>query len=433
MIRVAGCLVALGLACSAFGCKSSSESGGDFGSSAIVHAFGRLEPTIKTDAQSPSSRSPAEISGFSGEGLPKGHGQTGGVNLLTGCVDGKDLFLQTDIDGDRGNEQVHALYCAGDEVIHIAWSGDAASGDGGTCYLAWHGVPDGLYRILAGPCGGGGLLVLTLCEDRGGSSGVECRVCQSGDECQTSFPDDVYVADISQEDSNRGDGNLGDGSLGDGFAGDTSGLPDAAGACQGDQDCHDGLVCIGKVCTIDPTVVSAGSCLTCTGDEGCDPGLKCLPVGASKHCLLDCTTDGDCPRSYICYAASSSNKSCLPVSYACPPCAADAPCEAGKVCDMLVSGGTCKVGNPECGSCTYDFDCAAGMRCYKKTGSAKGVCVAGCSDAKPCSGVAKFSCEASEKGVKMCKPLADDSCLVCPPEKPFLSNDGLHPLTSKYY
>jgi hypothetical protein len=197
-----------------------------------------------------------------------------------------------------------------------------------------------------------------------------------------------------------------------------------------DQEGRDGVVqtdSVGtdNVVTDTPVVVTTGACKTCTGDGDCDQGSKCLPVGATKHCLPSCTTDGDCPPSYMCYAASTSSKSCLPATYVCPPCAADEPCEAGKVCDMLASGGACKVGNPECGSCTYDFDCADGMRCYKKTGSPSGVCVAGCSDAKPCADTAKFSCEANEKSVKMCKPLTDDACKACPPEKPFPSDDGL--------
>jgi hypothetical protein len=170
----------------------------------------------------------------------------------------------------------------------------------------------------------------------------------------------------------------------------------------------------------DVPVVIGVDCKACSSDADCGGTAKCLPVGATKHCLSACTDDGDCPRSFICYAASTASKSCLPVSYNCVACAVETPCEANKVCDFVSA--TCKEGNPVCGKCTYDFDCAAGLRCYKTTGSATGACVAECTDSCTDS---DFTCGTTEKGVQLCQPKDPTKCGGCEAPTPFPSPDGL--------
>lgn len=150
------------------------------------------------------------------------------------------------------------------------------------------------------------------------------------------------------------------------------------------------------------------NCKSCTGNADCGSGARCLPVGASKHCLSDCTDDGDCPGGYVCYNASTASKGCLPVSFECQACAFDEPCGSGKVCDFV--SGACKDGKAVCEACTYDFDCKAGLRCLKESGSPTGTCVAECGDARPCADSASFVCGASDRGVMLCQPRDPDTC-----------------------
>jgi len=164
------------------------------------------------------------------------------------------------------------------------------------------------------------------------------------------------------------------------------------------------------------------SCWSCTTDGDCHGGAKCLPVGPAMHCALECVDDGDCPRSYICYASSTASKSCLPVSYNCVACATDTPCDAGKVCDF--TSGICKDGRSVCEHCIYDFDCAEGLRCYKKSGEAVGACVNECSDATPCPATSDATCGTTANGVRLCLPNDPDTCGGCGGATPFPSPDG---------
>ncbi len=165
-------------------------------------------------------------------------------------------------------------------------------------------------------------------------------------------------------------------------------------------------------------------CKSCNNSSDCgtDSRWQCMPVGASRHCLLECVDDGDCPPSYLCYAASTVSKVCLPVSYDCVACAFDTPCPGGKVGNFV--SGACEDGADLCQKCTYDFDCAAGMRCFKTTGSATGACVPGCSDTVSCSDTANFQCEVTGKGVWLCQPKDTSRCGGCPAATPYPSPDG---------
>jgi hypothetical protein len=169
--------------------------------------------------------------------------------------------------------------------------------------------------------------------------------------------------------------------------------------------------------------IPPSKCWGCASDEDCTGDAKCVVVGGSKTCLTPCGNDGDCPRSFICYAASTAGKFCIPVSYNCVECAVDVPCDAGKVCDFV--SGTCKTGNPTCGRCTYDFDCEADLRCYRATGAATGRCVPECSGVTPCADTTNFTCGTTEKGVHLCLPKGPGHCDEgCSPGTPFPSPDG---------
>jgi hypothetical protein len=109
-------------------------------------------------------------------------------------------------------------------------------------------------------------------------------------------------------------------------------------------------------------------------------------------------------------------KACLPVTYSCVACAFDEPCEEGQCCDF--GTGECKDCRGLCDVCMYDFDCAKGLRCFKKSGSATGACVEECADGI-CSDTDNFTCGANASGVMVCHPNGD-GCGECP--------KGLYPL-----
>ncbi len=163
-------------------------------------------------------------------------------------------------------------------------------------------------------------------------------------------------------------------------------------------------------------VVDCKSCLT-AGD--CKTGYTCQPVGAEKHCLRDCNNDGDCLAGYTCYA-SGTQKSCLPISYNCVPCSFDSPCQDGQCCDF--GTGKCKECRDVCFTCTYDYDCAAGLRCFKQLGSATGFCVEECSETE-CTDTARFECSDNGKGVDICQPTTE-GCGGCSEPTPFPFEGG---------
>ena len=168
-----------------------------------------------------------------------------------------------------------------------------------------------------------------------------------------------------------------------------------------------------------PPIEVEVDCKTCTTTVDCGTGYSCQPVGAEKHCLRDCNNDGDCLAAYTCYA-SGTQKSCLPVSYNCVPCSFDAPCQDGQCCDF--GTGQCKDCRGVCFTCTYDYDCAAGLRCYKETGSANGFCVEECSETE-CTDTARFECSDNGKGVDICQPTTE-GCGGCSEPTPFPFEGG---------
>jgi hypothetical protein len=173
-----------------------------------------------------------------------------------------------------------------------------------------------------------------------------------------------------------------------------------------------------------PDAIPPSECWGCASDEDCTGDAKCVVIGGSKTCLTSCVDDGDCPRSFICYAATTAGKICLPVSFSCAACIVDNSCQAGgKVCDFVSA--TCKTGNPTCGRCTYDFDCEQDLRCYRATGAATGRCVPECSGATPCADSSTFACGTTERGVHLCIPKDPGRCAEgCSPGAPFPSPDG---------
>ncbi|MBP7161524.1 hypothetical protein KBB45_09680 [Myxococcota bacterium] len=160
-----------------------------------------------------------------------------------------------------------------------------------------------------------------------------------------------------------------------------------------------------------PPVAEGGDCKSCAGDGDCNEGFKCLPLGSDgKYCLRPCEDHKDCLSGYQCYQASSVLKACVPNTYNCVACAFDAPCGEGMCCDF--TSGECKECRQECDPCTYDYDCAGNMRCFKKAGNPTGACVEEC-EKDNCSDPANFTCQPNHLGVRVCQP-NDDSCGGCP-------------------
>ncbi len=157
-------------------------------------------------------------------------------------------------------------------------------------------------------------------------------------------------------------------------------------------------------------------CRSCTTDLECGGDARCLRLGNATACLEPCGTDRDCPPSYTCYGGRPEGSFCLPVSYACVPCAFDAPCTEGQTCDLVT--GLCKAALTICCPCTWDFDCGSGQRCYNG-GHVTGACVDECSDARPCVDADNFACGDDSHGVPVCRPLGAPKCGGCPANRPF--------------
>lgn len=107
-------------------------------------------------------------------------------------------------------------------------------------------------------------------------------------------------------------------------------------ACDSNEDCKDGLVCIDKTCQV------------CTADEQCGPGMAC-DDGA---CVAkpECVKDADCDDGKVCQAGR------------CQACAQDSECGPGGNCEAGVCqrAKACKADE----DCEDDEDCVDGF-CQK--------------------------------------------------------------------
>jgi len=93
-------------------------------------------------------------------------------------------------------------------------------------------------------------------------------------------------------------------------------------ACDGDEDCKDGMVCINK------------ECRACSDDSQCDGGSCKAGKCEAKS---ECSADADCPAGKVCKAG------------ACKACATDGDCGPGGTCNA----GACE--RPR--KCTKDDEC----------------------------------------------------------------------------
>ena len=100
-------------------------------------------------------------------------------------------------------------------------------------------------------------------------------------------------------------------------------------ACDGNEDCKDGLVCVN------------GQCLQCTDDASCGPGQVCR-AGACEA-KPECVKDADCSDGKVCQAGK------------CQACASDSECGPGGKCNA----GACQ--RPT--ACTTDEQCADDEDC----------------------------------------------------------------------
>jgi len=170
------------------------------------------------------------------------------------------------------------------------------------------------------------------------------------------------------------------------------------------------------------TTTTDDSCKTCETTDDCAANHLCSAVGSSgaKACLKTCEANSDCKSGYVCFQVTSEAKQCVPISYKCVDCAYEG-CPVGETCD-LVNGG-CDPIVATCEKCTKDYQCGVGNRCYKKSGTTVGVCVAECGTTG-CTNVTDFSCGANDSGVSICIPRNEDDCSPCPAATPNATADG---------
>ena len=106
-------------------------------------------------------------------------------------------------------------------------------------------------------------------------------------------------------------------------------------ACDGNDDCKDGLACVNK------------QCVQCATDDDCGDGMTC-DQGACKK--AECTKDADCPNGGVCQAGT------------CSACKSDGECGVGGKCNAgaCTRPTACKVDD----DCADDEDCIDGF-CQK--------------------------------------------------------------------
>lgn len=100
-------------------------------------------------------------------------------------------------------------------------------------------------------------------------------------------------------------------------------------ACDGNDDCQGGLVCVNK------------QCVQCADDDACGPGKVCR-AGACEA-KPECAKDDDCADGKVCQAGK------------CQACTADSECGPGGKCNA----GACKRAT----ACTTDEQCADDEDC----------------------------------------------------------------------
>jgi hypothetical protein len=99
-------------------------------------------------------------------------------------------------------------------------------------------------------------------------------------------------------------------------------------------------------------------------------------------------------------AAEVPDVVCTPGSdvAACRTCAYEG-CPPGACCDLVT--GECADCVGECGACSYDFLCEAGLRCYRAPSDATGACVRECPDGACPAG---FTCGWNADAIRVCTP-----------------------------
>jgi hypothetical protein len=115
-------------------------------------------------------------------------------------------------------------------------------------------------------------------------------------------------------------------------------------ACDGNDDCKNGLVCVNK------------QCVQCAKNEDCDDGTTCVNGACVRP---ECTKDNDCPSGTACLDGK------------CKSCTSNDECGPGGQCE----GGSCKRATA-CktdAECADDEDCVNGF-CQKPTTVTEGPC-----------------------------------------------------------
>ena len=137
-------------------------------------------------------------------------------------------------------------------------------------------------------------------------------------------------------------------------------------------------------------------CLECTSADDCGCGVGvCVPYMDTAVCLLNCMAAMDCPSGYMC-----QDSLCKPTGGQCGGCVIPDGCpEKDETCDFKT--GACMAMVPECGPCSFDYECGFGSRCWPETPES-GFCAPECDEDS-------FSCPLASG----CEQREGDEVLVC--------------------
>ena len=145
-------------------------------------------------------------------------------------------------------------------------------------------------------------------------------------------------------------------------------------------------------------------CIECASVDDCGCGVGvCVPYMDTAVCLLNCMAAMDCPSGYLC-----QDSLCKPSGGQCGGCVSPDACpEKDETCDFKT--GSCMAKAPDCGPCSFDYECGYGSRCWPETEEG-GFCAPECDKENFSCPKASGCLEREGDGVPVCIYTGKDCC-----------------------
>ena len=201
--------------------------------------------------------------------------------------------------------------------------------------------------------------------------------------------------------------------------------------CYSNNDCYRNEVCISGTCVSEATG-SSGLCEPCDDHSDCyENDALCVTLSNAQQeqmCGRSCTTDRDCPNSFVCVELlDAPGSQCIPEANTCSDvsyeCSADTDCRQGERCmnrECVYTDTSCTE-DSECdegyscfeGECTHTLECNENSDCAQGESCVEGECVV----AGECSADAQcplgLVCSQGECSFQSCEVTADCTAGLC--------------------